>query len=134
MITLAQLAASLAAAVHLLAFVWETLLFRRPSIHEDLFRIPSGDVAAVRMWAFNVGFYNLFLGAGALMGVALWRAGEDTVGRALVLYTCSFMFLAGIALFVSDRLAMSRPRGAGLGGAAAQCTPPAIALIALAAA
>ena len=132
MITLAQIAASAAAAVHLLAFVWETLLFRRPSVHEDVFRIPSGDVAAVRMWAFNVGFYNLFLGAGALVGVALWRAGEDTVGRALVLYTCSFMFLAGIALFVSDRLAMSRPRGAGLVGAAAQCAPALIALIALA--
>ncbi|MGN0123315.1 MAG: DUF1304 domain-containing protein, partial [Rhodococcus sp. (in: high G+C Gram-positive bacteria)] len=44
MIVVAQLAALVAAAVHLLAFVWETILFRRPSIHRDVFRIPTEDV------------------------------------------------------------------------------------------
>jgi putative membrane protein len=52
--------ALLAAAVHILAFVWETLLFQRPAVHQGVFAIPTADVPPVRLWAFNVGFYNLF--------------------------------------------------------------------------
>lgn len=131
MIVLAQVAALVAGGVHLLAFVWESVLFLRPGIHRDLFRVPTQDVPAVRMWAFNVGFYNLFLGSGAIAGVVLWWAGRDTPGRTLVIYTCTFMFLAGIVLFVSDRTAMSRPRGSGVVGAVSQSTPPLVALAAL---
>jgi putative membrane protein len=47
-----------------------------------------------------------------------------------LIYLCIFAFLAGIALFASDRLAMSRPRGKGVGGALAQGVPPLIALTA----
>lgn len=124
----AWIAALAAAAVHLLAFTWETLLFRRKGVHEGIFRVPSGDVPPVLLWAFNVGFYNLFLGSGAIAGVALWAAGEVTAGRTLVLYTSAFMALAGIVLFASDRMALSRPRGTGVGGAAAQFLPAAVAL------
>ena len=132
MIVVAQIATLIAAAVHLLAFVWESLLFRRPSVHEGIFRIPGSDVHAAHLWAFNVGFYNLFLGSGAIAGVILWWAGQDTPGRTLVVYTCLFMFLAGLALAVSDRLALSRPRGDGVVGAMSQSGPPLVALIALA--
>ncbi|WP_138998782.1 DUF1304 domain-containing protein [Rhodococcus zopfii] len=131
MIVLAQVAALVAGGVHLLAFVWESVLFLRPGIHRDLFRVPTQNVPAVRMWAFNVGFYNLFLGSGAIAGVVLWWAGHDTPGRTLVIYTCTFMFLAGIVLFVSDRMAMSRTRGSGVVGAVSQSTPPLVALAAL---
>jgi len=130
MILIAQIAALVAAAVHLLVFVWETILFRRPSIHRDVFRIPTEDLPPVRLWSFNVGFYNLFLGSGALAGVLLWWAGHETVGRTLVVYTCIFMFLCGIVLFVSDRMAMSRPRGAGVVGSVCQSGPPLVALLA----
>lgn len=54
------------------------------------------------------------------------------VGQALVVYTCVFMLLAGIALFASDRMALSRPRGTGVGGALAQSLPPLVALVATA--
>jgi putative membrane protein len=47
-----------------------------------------------------------------------------------LIYLCIFAFLAGIALFASDRLAMSRPRRKGVGGALAQGVPPLIALTA----
>lgn len=124
--------ALLAAAVHLLAFVWETMLFTRPGVHRGIFAIPTEDVPAVRLWSFNVGFYNLFIAAGAIAGVIAWSRGDEAVGRALLTYTCLFMFLAGIALFVSDRLALSRPRGAGVGGAISQSAPPLVALIGLA--
>lgn len=39
--------------------------------------------------------------------------------------------MAGIALFASDRLALSRARGNGVGGALTQTGPPLVTLIAL---
>ena len=122
--------ALIAAAVHVLVFCWETLLFTRPGVHSGVFAIPTADVSPVRLWAFNVGFYNLFLAGGLVAGVIAWSTGSATVGRTLISYVCLFMFLAGIALFISDRLAMSRPKGKGVVGAICQSTPPLIALIA----
>ena len=120
------------AVVHILAFVWETLLFQRPSVHRGVFAIPTADVPPVRLWAFNVGFYNLFIAGGLIAGVIVWMNGNESVGRALVIYLCLFAFLAGIAIFASDRLALSRPRGTGVGGALGQGVSPLIALTAAA--
>lgn len=119
-----------AAAVHLLAFTWEVVLFQRPGVYGGIFAVPAADVAAVRLWAFGVGFYNLFLALGAVTGVVAWVLGDETVGRALVVYVCLFMFLSGIVLFVADRLALGRERGSGVGGALAQSGPPLVALVA----
>jgi putative membrane protein len=122
--------ALLGAMLHVVVFVWEALLFQRPGVHQGIFYVSTADVSAVRLWAFGVGFYNLFLASGVVAGVIAWGAGDETVGRALAIYTCLFMFLSGIVLFIADRLALSRPRGKGLGGALAQSLPPLVALIA----
>jgi putative membrane protein len=108
------------------------VLFERPAVHEKIFRIPSRDLPAVRLWSFNVGFYNLFLAGAPIVGVVLLHSGQQEAGTALVLYDCVFMFLAGIVLLVSDRFALSRPGGSGLGGAVSQSLPPLIALVAAA--
>ncbi|MEU0534053.1 DUF1304 domain-containing protein [Amycolatopsis tolypomycina] len=126
----AQVFAGVAVLVHLLAFVWEVVLFERPGVHEGIFRIPSVNLPATRLWSFNVGFYNLFLACGPVLGLILLHTGGVEAGRWLVLYCCGFMVLAGIALGVSDVLALSRPRGAGRGGALAQAMPPLGALVA----
>lgn len=126
----AQVFAGLAVLVHLLAFTWEVLLFERRGVHEGIFKIPTANLPATRLWSFNVGFYNLFLAAGPVVGLVLLHTGDTGAGRVLVLYTCAFMALAGIALGVSDVLALSRPRGAGRGGALAQTVPPLAALVA----
>ncbi len=123
--------ALLAALLHLVVFAWEALLFERPVVHQRVFATATADVPAVRLWAFGVGFYNLFLACGTVTGVLAWGAGHETVGRALVVYTCLFMILSGIVLFIADRMALSRPRGTGIGGALAQSGPPLIALLAL---
>lgn len=129
---LVWLFASIAAVLHIVVFVWEAVLFRRPGVHQRIFATPSRDVPAVALWAFGVGFYNLFLAGGALAGVIAWATGNDIVGQALVMYTCLFMFLSGIVLFVADRMALGRPRGTGVSGAVAQGVPPLVALIAAA--
>lgn len=72
--------ALLAAATYLLVFVGEALLFRRPSVHQGIFFVPTADVAAVQLWAFGVGFYNLFLACGAIAGVIAWGAGARRSG------------------------------------------------------
>jgi putative membrane protein len=41
--------ALIGAAVHLLAFAWEVLLFERPGVHRGIFAIPTSDVPAVRL-------------------------------------------------------------------------------------
>jgi putative membrane protein len=92
-------------------------------VHQGVFAIPTGDVGAVRLWAFNVGFYNILIAGGLVVGVIGWMNGNEAIGRALVIYLCIFGFLAGIALFASDRLALSWPRGKGVGGALAQGVP-----------
>jgi putative membrane protein len=121
-----------AAILHILVFVWEALLFQRPGVHQRIFSVPRADVPAVRLWAFGVGFYNLFLGCGTIAGVIFWGTGNESVGRTLVIYTCLFMFLSGIVLFIADRMALGRPRGSGVGGALGQGIPPLVALIATA--
>lgn len=120
----------LGALVHLLVFVWEALLIHRPRVHQGVFSVPSADVPAIRLWAFGVGFYNLFLAGGAIAGVIAWARGNVTVGLTLVVYICLFWLLSSIVLVIADRLAMGRPRGTGLGGALGQGVPALIALIA----
>lgn len=132
MITVAWVFASIAGGLHILVFVWESLIFPRPAVHQRIFSTPTEDVPTIRLWAFGVGFYNLFLGLGALIGVSAWMMGNETVGRTLVIYTTLFMFLSGIVLVIADRLEMGRARGKGIGGAIGQGLPPLVALLAVA--
>jgi putative membrane protein len=130
----AEIFALLCALIHLVVFVWESILFHRPSVHRDIFKVATDDVPAVQLWSFNVGFYNLFLALGLIAGVVALQLGHEATGRALVINGCAFMVCAGIVLAVSDRLAMSRPRGSGIGGAVAQSLPALVALVAVASA
>ncbi len=122
--------ALLAAGVHLLVFVWEAFLITRPAVHQGIFRVPAADVPAIRLRAFGVGFYNLFIGLGMIGGVVAWMLGYVVAGRTLVLYLLVFTFLSGLVLLVADRLALSRPRGTGIGGAIGQSSLPLLGLFA----
>ena len=75
MVILASVFAVLAALLHVLFFAYESLLFERPEVHAR-FRTRTQDVPAVKPWAYNQGFYNLFLAIGALVGVVLALAGR----------------------------------------------------------
>lgn len=103
MVVVAAVLALLAAALHVVIFVLEAVLFRRPDVHARFATQPQ-DVDAVAPWAFNQGFYNLFLAIGAAVG-ALLALGEDTrtVGLALVLLACGSMLAAALVLVSSDR-------------------------------
>lgn len=99
---LALVLAALAAAVHVVIFVLESVRFERPEVHRR-FRTRTEDVEAVRPWAFNQGFYNLFLAVGAFVGVGLVVAGSRDAGAALVLLACGSMTAAALVLVRTDR-------------------------------
>jgi len=117
----AQIFAVIAVLFHVFAFVLETVLFRSPRAQAFLLGRPEPS-PAVRLWAFNQGFYNLFLAAGPVAGLIAAGTGHDAVGRALVVYSCAFMAACGLVLFASDRRLWR--------GAIGQSGPPLVALVA----
>ena len=118
---IAQLAALLAAAIHVWFFILESIVFTRPTVAARFgIRTPE-QLAAVRQMAFNQGFYNLFLGIGIAAGVAQIAAGATIAGRSVVLFACLCMVWAGIVLLVTS----PRLRQAAL----IQLVPPLVAIV-----
>lgn len=127
MSAVAQVAAAVAALVHIVVWVCEAFLIHRT--HYTIFRQPASDVPAIRLWAFGVGFYNLWLACGVIAGLIALRNGHELVGQTLLIYTAWFMFLSGIVLAVADQLALSRPRNQAWGGVAFESVPPLVVLL-----
>jgi len=115
--TVAQIFVALAGVFHLAVFAMESVLFRKPSTYRRFLIKTQEEADVARPWAFNQGFYNLFLALGALGGLI---AGGDE-GHAIALFACACMAGAGIVLLASDRR-MAR-------SAALQAVPPVVALI-----
>lgn len=117
----AQIFAVAAALFHVVAFGLESVFFSRPAAQRMLLGRTETH-SGVRLWAFNQGFYNLFLAAGPVAGLIAYHAGEVAAGRALVIYGCAFMAACGVVLFVSDRRLWR--------GMLGQSVPPLVALVA----
>lgn len=118
-----QVFAFLAAALHVLIFCMESLWFMRPRVHQRFGAATVADAAARRLFAFNQGFYNLFLALGVLVGLGVLHFGGDAlVGQTLVLFSCACMVGAGVVLFFSAGRRMLR-------AAAIQAAFPFLALI-----
>ncbi len=94
-----QVFACLAGALHLLIFTMESVLFRRPQVWRRFLIASQTDAETVQPWAFNQGFYNLFLALGAIIGAI--AAGDR--GLAVALFACGCMALAGVVLVATDR-------------------------------
>jgi putative membrane protein len=98
-----QIAALIAAVIHVAIFVMESLLFTRPEVRAR-FHVDDADVAAARPWAFNQGFYNLFLAVGTIVGLVLLHSdGHTQAGTALVALACASMLGAALVLIGTDR-------------------------------
>src|SRR5258708_9359036 len=115
MLAVMWLAATLAAVVHVLIFCMESLWWTAPKVRAR-FRQAREQADATRLFAFNQGFYNLFLAIGTFAGLALILLGHPDSG--LTLASWNRLFMVGAALV----LAASAPplrRGAPI-----QRTPP----------
>lgn len=123
MLTAALVLASLAALLHVYIFWLESVRFARPATMKVFGVRSQADAETVRPWAFNQGFYNLFLAVQTSVGVALVATGAEAVGLALVVAGVGSMLAAALVLVGSDRRRVRT--------AATQGTLPALTLLAL---
>lgn len=114
-------AAAVAALIHLYFFVLESLWFMRPAVWRRFGVTSDTDARIVRSFAYNQGWYNLFLAAGVGIGIELVATGDASSGRAITLFACGSMVAAGIVLVANNR--------SFLRAAAIQAVPPLIAII-----
>jgi putative membrane protein len=119
---IATLAALLAAGLHVLFFVLESVTFGQPRVAARFGLTTPEQIAAVRPMAFNQGFYNLFLALGIVGGLVLVASGSADAGRAIVLFACACMVGAGLVLISTNRRFIR--------SAAIQAVPPLVAIVA----
>lgn len=108
--TLTQGFALLAALLHVYIFCMESLWFMQPKIYKSFGATSKEDAESKRLFAFNQGFYNLFLALGIFIGLILIHVdGMAQAANALVLFGCASMALAGLVLVLSAGARMWRP-------------------------
>ncbi|GAA3705725.1 DUF1304 domain-containing protein [Terrabacter ginsenosidimutans] len=88
----------LAALLHVYIFWMESVGWTRPEVWRRFGVADQAAAEVTRPMAYNQGFYNLFLGLGAGLGLVLWWTGHDTAGSTLVLFCTGSMVLAATVL------------------------------------
>lgn len=121
MLTVAYVFAALAAAVHVYIFWLEALAFE--TVGRKVFGVSAEDAAIMKPWAFNQGFYNVFLAIGVVAGLGLTNANRDA-GIAIIVFATASMTTAATVLIGSDP---TKARGAVVQGLF-----PAVSLVAFA--
>jgi putative membrane protein len=95
-------AAALAALIHVYFFVLESMWFGRPTVYRRFGLATDEEAETVRSFAYNQGWYNLFLAVGVVVGIVLAVVGDPVSGRAITLFACGSMIAAGLVLVVHD--------------------------------
>ncbi len=93
--------AALAALLHVYIFWMESLAWDGPQARKT-FGVPDSEREATRAFAFNQGFYNLFLAIAAILGIVVTAAGVPAVGLTLVLTGTGSMLAAALVLLLSS--------------------------------
>lgn len=93
--------AAVAVLVHVYIFYMESLAWTTPAARA-VFGTTPDEAVATRDLAFNQGFYNLFLGVVAALGIVLTTTGQATAGLALVYAGTGSMAAAATVLFLSS--------------------------------
>jgi len=100
--------ALLPALLHVYIFWIETWGFGSAS-SKKAFGVADDQVETVRPWAFNQGWYNLFLSLAIFVGLVFGGA----VGGTLILYALASMIAAAVVLVLSNP---SKARSAAIQG------------------
>ncbi|WP_144782889.1 DUF1304 domain-containing protein [Microbacterium sp. BH-3-3-3] len=102
---LALVFAGLAALLHVYIFVLESVRWTQPKTWK-VFGIADQQAADVtKPMAYNQGFYNLFLAAGAAIGIVFWVVNGigDVAGRTLLIFSLGSMLAAALVLVTSGK-------------------------------
>lgn len=119
MMTVAVAAGLLAGAVHVGVWIAESFLWRRRAVWRAFGVEDQATANAMASVLFNQGFYNLFLGLGAVGGAVQLGMGDSPV---LLMFSCAFMTAAALVLLITSRQWWI--------GSLVQGVPPAVALAA----
>ncbi|UOE43579.1 DUF1304 domain-containing protein [Agromyces larvae] len=103
MAAIASVFVALAALLHGYIFLMESVWWSRPAIWKRFGVADQAQADATKPMAYNQGFYNLFLGIGAALGLVLFWSGAIAPGKALVLFTTACMTLAALVLTTTGR-------------------------------
>lgn len=111
---------ALAGLIHVYIFFLESIAWGRPKTNKAFGIRSQAEADANRAFAFNQGFYNLFLALGIAAGFVLSSVGHDAAARTLFVFCALSIFGAGVVLYFSTK--MIRP-------AVLQAGPPVLYLI-----
>jgi len=121
----------LAGLVHVYIFLLESVLWRRQGART--FGLPAAEVEPVRPWAFNQGFYNLFLAVGAIGGSVVAAVGVLASGSVAAAPLAAALGIAAFvaAVMVGASLVLIATSRAQLRGALVQGVLPLLGLVGL---
>lgn len=103
MSVLASVFVGLAALLHGYIFWMESVAWTRPDIWRRFGVAHQTAADVTRPMAYNQGFYNLFLGVGAALGIVLWWTGPHEVGKTLMLFSTGSMVAAATVLITTGK-------------------------------
>jgi putative membrane protein len=91
----------LAGLLHLAIFAMESLFFMHESIYSRFLIATPEHAQIVSLFAYNQGWYNLFLAIAALTGAIFTNSLPKNVGASLYVYACLSMLGAALVLAFS---------------------------------
>ncbi len=100
MVVAALVFAGLAALLHVYIFTMESLTWTSPRTRA-VFGVSAEEAAATKEFAFNQGFYNLFLAIVTAAGIVMFAIGNRSAGAALVVAGAGSMLAAALVLLLS---------------------------------
>ncbi|HNE18853.1 MAG TPA: DUF1304 domain-containing protein [Turneriella sp.] len=112
-----MLAITLLALLHIVFFVFESLLWTTPTVRK-IFRQSEADAQTTRMLALNQGYYNLFLALAAIAGVVLMYRVDVPIAVSVAVLTVSLGSMVGAALVLLFSAGKKMIRGVLLQGLA----------------
>jgi len=115
--------AALGAAIHVYIFYLESIAWTGAAARRT-FGTTDETVHVTRPFAYNQGFYNLFLAIAVFLGIVFVATGSTAIGATLVFVGAGSMVAAGLVLLLSDR---SKARAAMI-----QLTAPLLGVVLLA--
>lgn len=99
---LSQIFFAIGALIHIVIFILEAIIWGKPQANK-VFRVTKEQAEELRLFAFNQGFYNLFLTIQVFLGLGLYHfSNYPNAGVALTSFSAASMLMASLVLLYSS--------------------------------